>query len=110
MQTPHPRLWGTFGRVLGRYVREKKLFSLETAVHKMSGLTAARFGLARRGRIETGFYADLVLFDPDRIVDRASFAEPVLPCDGIHEVWVNGESAWRESAATGARSGRFLAH
>ena len=110
MQTPHPRLWGTFPRVLGHYVRELKLFALETAVHKMSGLTAARFGLAGRGRIEIGAYADLVLFDAERIIDRASFAEPTLPADGIVAVWVNGVASWREDAPTGARCGRFLSH
>lgn len=110
MKTPHPRLWGTFPRVLGHYVREKKLFSLETAVHKMTGLTAERFGLAHRGRIETGYFADLVLFDADRILDRASFAEPALPCEGIHAVWVNGVTAWQDAMPTRARRGRFLTH
>ncbi len=110
MHTPHPRLWGTFPRVLGRYVREKKLFRLETAVHKMTGLTAARFGLAGRGSIEVGNYADLVLFDPDRIDDRATFERPRQACDGIVGVWVNGEPGWQQAAPTGSRSGRFLTH
>jgi len=110
MQTPHPRLWGTFPRVLGHYVREKKLFRLETAVHKMTGLTAARFGLADRGTIEVGNYADLVLFDPDRIDDRATFERPRQACDGIVGVWVNGEPGWQQASATGNRSGRFLTH
>jgi len=110
MQAPHPRLWGSFPRVLGHYVRERKLFSLETAVHKMTGLTARRFGLRQRGRIEIGHFADLVLFDAERIIDHASFAEPKLPCAGIVEVWVNGSPAWRSSAPTGSRNGRFLTH
>ena len=110
MQTPHPRLWGSFPRVLGHYVREKKLFALETAVHKMTGLTAASFGLQQRGRIEVGHFADLVLFDPERIIDRASFAEPKQLCEGIVSVWVNGTPAWQDQAATGLRHGRFLTH
>ena len=110
MQTPHPRLWGTFPRVLGHYVREKKLFALETAVHKMSGLTADRFGLRQRGRIEIGHFADLVLFDAERIIDRASFAEPKQLCEGIVSVWVNGTPTWQDHAATGSRGGRFLTH
>jgi N-acyl-D-aspartate/D-glutamate deacylase len=110
MRSPHPRLWGTFPRVLGHYVREKKLFALETAVHKMTGLTAARFGLAGRGRIEIGAFADLVLFDAEGIIDRASFTEPTLPSEGIVAVWVNGVASWRDEAPTGARHGRFLTH
>jgi len=110
MKTPHPRLWGTFPRVLGHYVREKKLFSLETAVHKMTGLTASRFALQQRGRIEIGHFADLVLFDAAHIIDRATFAEPQQLCDGIVSVWVNGVPAWQDAAATGLRHGHFLTH
>jgi N-acyl-D-aspartate/D-glutamate deacylase len=110
MQTPHPRLWGTFPRVLGHYVRQQKLFNLETAVHKMTGLTADRFGLLNRGRITVGGYADLVLFDPDTIIDRASFENPVQICEGIISVWVNGELSWHQQQSTGACNGRFLTH
>jgi N-acyl-D-amino-acid deacylase len=110
MQTPHPRLWGTFPRVLGHYVREKKLFELETAVHKMTGLTASRFGLENRGSIDIGNYADLVLFDPDTIIDRASFENPAQFSEGIISVWVNGKLSWHEQKSSGIRNGRFLAH
>ena len=110
MEFPHPRLWGTFPRVLGHYVRQKKLFDLETAVHKMTGLTADKFGLCDRGRITVGAYADLVLFDPDTIIDRASFEEPAQFCDGIISVWVNGKLSWHQRQSTGVRSGRFLTH
>lgn len=110
METPHPRLWGTFPRVLGHYVREKKLFDLETAVHKMTGLTAYRFGLENRGRIAIGNYADLVLFDPDEIIDRASFDAPKQVSEGIVSVWVNGKLGWHEKASTGVRNGQFLSH
>ena len=110
MQTPHPRLWGTFPRVLGHYVREKKLFDLETAVHKMTGLTASRFGLENRGSIAIGNYADLVLFDPDTIIDRASFENPAQFSEGIVSVWINGQLSWHEQKSSGIRNGRFLAH
>ena len=110
MKMPHPRLWGTFPRVLGHYVREKKLFDLETAVHKMTALTAQRFGLADRGSIEAGNHADLVLFDPETIIDRASFENPKQASDGIVSVWVNGRLSWHDNAATGVRNGRFLSH
>jgi N-acyl-D-amino-acid deacylase len=110
MQTPHPRLWGTFPRVLGHYVREKKLFALETAVHKMTGLTARRFGLEQRGNIAIGNFADLVLFDPDTIIDRASFEKPAQISAGIVSVWVNGKLSWHKQKSTGTRNGRFLTH
>lgn len=110
MKTPHPRLWGTFTRVLGHYVREKKLFDLETGVHKMTGLTASRFGLAQRGEIKPGNHADLVLFDADTIIDRASFDDPAQASDGIVSVWVNGNLAWHAGASTGSRSGQLLTH
>ena len=110
MQTPHPRLWGTFPRVLGHYARERRWFELETAVHKMTALTATRFGLVDRGLLEAGRFADLVLFDADAIADRASFAKPTEACRGIDAVWVNGALTWRDGAPTGARSGRFLSH
>jgi N-acyl-D-aspartate/D-glutamate deacylase len=110
MQTPHPRLWGSFPRVLGHYVREKKLFELETAVHKMTGLTASRFGLENRGSIAIGNYGDLVLFDPDTVMDRASFEDPAQISDGIISVWVNGKLSWHEQQSTGTRNGRFLTH
>ena len=110
MQTPHPRLWGTFPRVLGHYVREKQIFELETAVHKMTGLTASRFGLEKRGEIAIGNYADLVLFDPESVIDRASFEKPTQISTGIVSVWVNGKLSWHQQKSTGTRNGRFLTH
>lgn len=105
---PHPRLWGAFPRVLGYYTRERKLFSLETAVHKMTGLPAARFGLQGRGLIQVGFAADLVIFDPDLIADSATFADPMRPAAGIHQVYVNGVLTWADGAHTGARAGEVI--
>ncbi|MBL27125.1 MAG: D-aminoacylase [Rhodospirillaceae bacterium] len=105
---PHPRLWGTFPRVLGHYARDLGLFSLEDAVRKMTGLPAAQFGLTDRGTIRPGAYADLVLFDPDTVIDRADWDHPTLPADGVDLVMVNGRAVWEAGAATGARPGRAL--
>lgn len=105
---PHPRLWGTFPRVLGHYSRDLKLFSLEEAVRRMTSLTATRFGLADRGTLREGAFADLVVFDADRVIDRASFEHPKSPAAGIELVLVNGAPVWRDGAATGKRPGRAL--
>ncbi len=105
---PHPRLWGTFPRVLGHYARDEGVLSLAEAVRRMTGLPAGEFGLRKRGLLRVGHYADLVLFDPATIADRATFDEPKLAAAGIGEVIVNGETAWRHGAATGARPGRAL--
>ncbi len=105
---PHPRLWGTFPRVLGHYARDLGLFSLEAAVHKMTGRTAEVFGLRDRGVIRTGAYADLVLFDPATVRDAADFDHPMRPSEGILETWVNGQSAYAQGNATAARAGRVV--
>lgn len=105
---PHPRLWGAFPRVLGHFSRDLGLFPLHTAVHKMTGLSAARFGLVGRGLLEPGAHADLVLFDPLRIRDVADFSAPQRPAEGIHAVWVNGQLAYAPDQATEERHGRFL--
>lgn len=107
---PHPRLWGTFPRVLARYVREQGLLSLEDAVHRMTGLTAATFGLRGRGKIEAGAFADLVAFDPDTVADNASYEDPEQPSSGIAQVFVNGALAWGPTRSAAARGGRFLTH
>jgi N-acyl-D-aspartate/D-glutamate deacylase len=105
---PHPRLWGTFPRVLGRYSREEKLFPLSEAIHKMTGMPAQRFGLAERGLIREGYFADLVLFDPEKIIDTATYSDPVRQAQGIEAVWVNGVLSYSAQAATQNRGGRFL--
>jgi N-acyl-D-amino-acid deacylase len=105
---PHPRLWGAFPRVLGRYCREQNLFSLPEAIYKMTAMTAERFAIPQRGRIREGYYADLVLFDPERIIDMATFDDPMRPAVGIQHVWVNGSLAYTSQGLTGSRNGRFL--
>ena len=105
---PHPRLWGTFPRVLGHYARDLGLLTLEDAVRRMTGLTAARFGLADRGTVRPGACADLVMFDPGTIGDRATFEDPTRPAAGIDIVTVNGAIVRENGAATGARPGRAL--
>ena len=106
---PHPRLWGTFPRVLGHYSRGLNLFPLETAVYKMTGLTAKTFGLADRGVLKQGAAADIVVFDENEIDEAASFERPIQPARGIATVIVNGAVVWREGKPTGARPGRVLA-
>lgn len=105
---PHPRLWGTFPRVLGRYCRQEHLFSLEQAVHKMTGLSARNFGLKDRGVVSDGAYADLVVFDPETIIDQATFEQPMQPATGIDYVMVNGTIGWSKGAGTGNTGGRFI--
>ncbi|AOB32332.1 D-aminoacylase [Bordetella sp. H567] len=105
---PHPRLWGAFPRVLGHYSRDVGLFPLGEAVHKMTGLSAARFGLRDRGLIREGNWADLVLFDPDTVMDRATFDTPLQTSAGIEGVWVNGALSYWQGTATGDRAGRWL--
>jgi N-acyl-D-amino-acid deacylase len=105
---PHPRLWGTFPRVLGHYARGLGLFPLETAVYKMTGLSARTFGLKDRGVLRTGMAADITIFDAGEIEDSASFAKPIQPAKGIDTVIVNGAVVWREGKSTGARPGRVL--
>ena len=105
---PHPRLWGTFPRVLGKYCRELGLFSLAEAVHKMTGLTAGRFGLHDRGLIRENYRADMVLFDPATVRDVASFTDPARAAEGIAKVWVNGVLSYEDGQSSGQRGGRFL--
>ena len=105
---PHPRLFGTFPRVLGHYVREKQILNLSEAVRRMTSLPAATFGMLERGQIKEGYFADLVLFDPDSIIDRATYDEPKLKPAGIKMVVVNGEIALSEGHPTGIGSGQML--
>ena len=106
----HPRGAGTFPRVLGRFVREKHWFTLTEAIRKMTSLPAQRMGLRDRGTLRKGTFADLVLFDPETVIDRATFAQPLELPAGIKAVFVNGVKVWNENQPTGAKPGRVLTH
>jgi len=105
---PHPRLWGTFPRVLGHYSRDLGLFSLEQAVHRMTAIPARVFGFRDRGRIRVGGYADLVIFDRATVIDQATFASPKQIAAGIEQVFVNGCRVWTQGQSSGDRPGRIL--
>jgi N-acyl-D-amino-acid deacylase len=107
---PHPRGYGNAPRALARYVRELKVISLEEAVRKLTSLPAEHFGFADRGRLATGQAADLVMFDPVRVADRATYEQPHQYPDGIVAVFVNGVAVVRDGAHTQARPGRVLRH
>ncbi len=106
--TPHPRNFGTFPRVLGYYAREQKAMTLEAAIHKMTGMPAARLRLVGRGTIAEGSFADLVAFDPATVGDRATFEQPHQYPTGIHHVLVNGQFVMRDRERTDGRPGRAL--
>jgi N-acyl-D-aspartate/D-glutamate deacylase len=105
---PHPRNYGTFVRILGRYVRDHKVLRLEEAVRKMTSLPAMRLGLQDRGILKEGMRADLVLFDADAVVDNATFTEPHQYASGIDYVVVNGVIVVEDGAHNGARPGAVL--
>ncbi len=105
---PHPRQYGSFARVLGHFVRERGVITLEDAIRKMTSMSAQRLSLHDRGLITEGFIADIAIFDPDEIIDRATFEDPHQYAEGMKHVLVNGEFAVRDGAVTGARPGRIL--
>ncbi|MDH7601867.1 MAG: D-aminoacylase [Armatimonadota bacterium] len=105
---PHPRAFGTFPRVLGHYVREKKLLPLETAVYKMTAMAARKLGLQDRGIIREGCWADLVVFDPNTVADTATYQNPHSICRGISYVFVNGELTVEHGALTDALAGKVI--
>lgn len=104
----HPRCYGNFARLLGKYVREEKLISLEEAVHRMTGLPAENLGLRDRGLLEEGMYADVVVFDPEQVGDRATFEQPHRYSVGVSHVFVNGVQVLRDGEHTGAKPGRAV--
>src|SRR5205085_3454084 len=105
---PHPRAYGCFARVLGNYVREEKLLPLELAVRKMSGLPAANLGLDRRGLLKEGYFADVAVFDPKAIADKATYENPHQYAAGMRHVFVNGVQVLKDGEHTGAKPGRAL--
>ncbi len=106
--SPHPGAYGAYPRVLGHYVLERRILTLEEAIRKMTSLPAARMGLGDRGRVEKGTFADLVVFDPLRVRDRSTCADPRRYPDGIEWVFVNGKPAVRDGRLTSEQAGRVL--
>jgi len=105
---PHPRTYGAFPRVLGKYVREENLLTLENAIRKMTSLPATKIGLEKKGIIKEGFDADIVIFDPKKIIDKATYGEPHQYPEGIKYVIVNGEVVVDNGKITGLRPGKIL--
>jgi N-acyl-D-amino-acid deacylase len=108
LSNPHPRGYGNFARLLGRYVRDEKALTLQDAVHRLSGLPAHNLALADRGLLKKGHFADVVVFDPKTIQDHATFARPQQFATGVSEVLVNGRLALKDGVPTGAKPGRFV--
>ncbi len=104
----HPRGFGAFTRFLGHYVRERNVVSLEEGIRKMTSLSAEHVRITDRGAIEEGYYADLVLFDPETVIDRSTYEDPHVPSAGIEKVWVNGEVVFDGGETTGNRPGRVI--
>jgi len=107
---PHPRNFGTFPRVLGVYVRERGLLRLEDAIRKMTSLNAGKLGLRDRGLLRAGTFADVTIFDPDRVRDRSTYEDPFRYAEGIEHVIVNGQLVLDKGKPTDARPGRALRH
>jgi len=105
---PHPRAYGSFARLLGKYVREEGILSLEAAIHRLTGLPAANLKLEGRGTLAPDFFADVVVFDPETVIDRATFEEPHQLATGVVHVFVNGEQVLRDGQHTGVTPGRFV--
>ena len=104
----HPRGWGSYPRILGRYVRDEHLLSLEEAIHKMTGLSATKVGLRERGELREGYFADLTVFDPQTVIDRATFEMPNQFPEGIKYVVINGQISVDNGQRTTALAGRVL--
>jgi N-acyl-D-amino-acid deacylase len=105
---PHPRTYGNFARLLGRYVRDERLISLEEAVRRLTSMPAAHLGIQQRGSLRPGFFADLAIFDPARIADRATFEAPHAYAVGMRHVFVNGRQVLADGEPTGATPGRVV--
>ena len=105
---PHPRTYGSFARLLAKYVREEKIISLEEAVHRMSGLPATNLKLDHRGLLKPGYFADVVVFNPDTIQDNATYENPHQLASGVKDVFVNGQQVIKNAQHTGAMPGRFV--
>lgn len=104
----HPRAYGTFARVLGKYVREEKLLTLQQSIRKMTALPAANLKLDKRGQLKKGYYADIAIFDPDSIADRATYKDPHQYSVGMIHVFVNGTAVLKNGVHTKATPGRII--
>jgi N-acyl-D-amino-acid deacylase len=104
----HPRAYGNFARLLGKYVRDEKVIPLEEAIRRLAGLPAANLGLNHRGLLKAGYFADVVVFDPKTIGDRATFEKPHQYSVGVQHVFVNGQQVLKDGEHTGAKPGRAL--
>jgi N-acyl-D-amino-acid deacylase len=107
-QSTHPRAYGSFARLLGKYVREEKVLPLEEAIRRLTSLPATNLSLKRRGMLKSGEYADVVVFDPATISDHATFAQPHQLATGMRDVFVNGVQVIKDGTHTGAKPGRFV--
>jgi N-acyl-D-amino-acid deacylase len=105
---PHPRAYGSFARLLGKYVREEKVVPLEEAIRRLSAFPADNLGIRERGRLEVGYFGDVVVFDPESISDHATFADPHQYATGVAHVFVNGTQVVRDGEHTGAKPGRVV--
>ena len=104
----HPRAFGNFARLLGKYVREENVISLEEAIYKLTGLPASNLKIQNRGQLKKGYFADVVVFDPNEISDHATFENPMQYATGVNHVWVNGTHVLENGNHTGAYGGRFV--
>jgi N-acyl-D-amino-acid deacylase len=107
-QSAHPRAYGNFARLLARYVRDERVIPLEEAVRRFTALPAENLRIERRGRLQPGFFADVVVFDPATIQDHATFEQPHQYSTGVQHVWVNGVQVLRDGEHTGAKPGRVV--
>ena len=107
-QSAHPRAYGNFARVIGHYVNEEKLMSVETAVHKLAKVAATSLNIPKRGELKVGNYADVLVFDPSKIKDHATFEKPRQYATGMSHVWVNGVQVLKDGEHTNAKPGRFV--
>ena len=104
----HPRAYGTFARLLGKYTRDEKVISLAESIRRLTSLPATNLGISRRGRLATGYFADIVVFDPATVADKATFNEPHQYATGVKHVFVNGVQVLSNSEHTGAKPGRVV--
>ena len=107
-QSAHPRAYGNFARVIGHYVRDEKVLTLQAAIQKLANLPAKHLKLQKRGELKTGYYADIVIFDPAKVKDNATFEKPHQYADGMVDVFVNGINVFKNGEPTGIAAGRFV--